>query len=147
MKNSKAIVEKLNILLSNTMVYYQNLRGYHWNIQGPAFFELHEKFEELYLETAEFADEVAERILQLDGKPLHTYTDFLKTSQIKEESDVYKDVDCVKNIVSHSETNSTLINEILDMANEADDEGTANLMSDQINVIEKRLWMFKAYLA
>ncbi len=147
MKNQTEVIEKLNVLLSSTMLYYQNVRGYHWNIKGPMFFELHAKFEELYTEAALFADEVAERILQLGGKPLHTYSDFLKTSIIKEASNVTKDKDCVNNVVDHSEKLNAIVSEIMEMSTADDDEGTANLMSDQINVIEQRLWMFKSWLA
>ena len=147
MNKSEAVVEKLNILLSSEMLYYQNVRGYHWNIKGPQFFELHMKFEELYNEAAAFADEVAERILMLKGKPLHTYSDFLKHSIVNETANVSKDSECVKNVVQHSEKLLALVNEILEMATKNEDEGTMNLMSDQVNVIEARLWMFSSWLA
>jgi starvation-inducible DNA-binding protein len=147
MKNQEAVAGKLNTLLSSVMVYYQNVRGYHWNIKGPMFFELHVKFEELYTDAAAFADTVAERILQLKAKPLHTYSDFLENSVIKEAANVSKDAECVANVVSHSEKMLDLVNEILELAQADEDEGTSNLMSDQVNVLEQRLWMFKSWLS
>jgi len=63
------VVEKLNQLLINYQVHYQNLRLFHWNVKGPFFFILHEKFEELYNEAALKIDEVAERVLALNGIP------------------------------------------------------------------------------
>jgi len=66
-------------------LFYQNLRGLHWNIKGKEFFELHTEFEEFYNDTVDKVDEIAERILELGGEPLHTFTDYLKISDIEEE--------------------------------------------------------------
>ena len=63
----------MNELLANFQVYYQNLRGLHWNIKGKSFFELHVKFEELYTDSQEKIDMIAERILTLEG---NTFTYF-----------------------------------------------------------------------
>jgi starvation-inducible DNA-binding protein len=57
-------------------LYYQNLRGIHWNIKGRAFFDLHVKFEELYNDANMKVDEIAERILTLGETPLHTFDDY-----------------------------------------------------------------------
>ncbi|MDZ7682793.1 MAG: ferritin-like domain-containing protein [Fodinibius sp.] len=70
---SKELEEKLSELLANYSVFYQNTRGYHWNIQGDNFFELHVKFEELYTDLQIKIDEVAERILTLGYTPSHRY--------------------------------------------------------------------------
>ena len=72
-KKSANLVNNLNGLLANFQIYYQNLRGLHWNIKGKNFFELHVKFEEFYTDSQVKIDEVAERILTLQGKPLHTF--------------------------------------------------------------------------
>lgn len=86
---------QLNELLANYSVFYQNTRGYHWNIKGEKFFELHVKFEELYNDLLLKIDEVAERILTLGYSPNHRYSDYHVVSQIKEsqkESDGLKAV-------------------------------------------------------
>ena len=74
--------ESLNELLANFQVYYQNLRGLHWNIKGKSFFELHVKFEELYTDSQEKIDMIAERILTLEGTPLHTFKDYMDLSAV-----------------------------------------------------------------
>src|SRR5210317_1597320 len=79
---------KLNRLLADYQVYYQNLRGLHWNIKGKEFFELHVKFEEFYDDAVIKIDEIAERILTLGGEPLHSFTDYMNSSDIKEEKQV-----------------------------------------------------------
>ena len=146
MASTKNINKKLNILLSDVMVYYQNLRGYHWNVKGQNFFELHMKFEELYNEAAELADAVAERILKLGGQPLDTYTKFLEQSQVKPTSGISKDTECVQNVVDQNKVILDLINEIVKVAGETEDEGTIDLMTTQIEIIEERLWMYKSWL-
>jgi len=68
-KDSKELATKLNELLANYQIYYQNLRNFHWNVSGPNFFELHAKFEELYNAATLAIDETAERILTLGERP------------------------------------------------------------------------------
>lgn len=74
-ENSKKLTDSLNILLANYQLFYINARGFHWNITGDKFFELHAKFEELYNDLLLKVDEVAERILTLGNTPLHTFSD------------------------------------------------------------------------
>ncbi|MBS3808115.1 MAG: DNA starvation/stationary phase protection protein [Bacteroidales bacterium] len=137
--------EKLNDLLANMQVTYMNVRGYHWNIKGKQFFVLHEKFEELYDDLAEKIDEVAERILMLEGKPLHSFTDYLKVSQIKEDTDVSTSEKTVSSTIEGLQTLLSKEREILASADEAGDEGTIDLISGYISEQEKLIWMFSAF--
>jgi len=146
--SQKAIVlsQMLNELLADYQLFYQNLRGFHWNIKGREFFELHVKFEEFYNDAVIKVDEIAERILTLDGEPLHTFTDYLKVSKIKEEKSISNGRKGVEIIVSNFSTLISKERAILNLAAEADDEGTVSLMSDYISETEKTLWMLNAYL-
>lgn len=137
---------KLNQLLSDYQLFYQNLRGFHWNIKGKEFFELHLKFEELYNDAVIKVDEIAERILTLEGEPMHTFTDYLETSNIKEEKGVTNGVQGITVVVKNFSTIISLEREILGLAGDANDEGTASLMSDYISQTEKTLWMLNSYL-
>jgi starvation-inducible DNA-binding protein len=144
-EDSSALAAGLNDLLANYQIFYQNLRGFHWNIKGDKFFELHLKFEELYNDVILKIDEVAERILTLGSSPLHAYSDYLASSEIKE----------AKNLSDSSSTIATtlgnftalLVKEraLLKQAQEIGDEGTATLMSDYISQQEKTIWMLLAY--
>ena len=138
--------DKLNTLLADYQLFYQNLRGLHWNIKGKEFFELHLKFEELYDDAVIKVDEIAERILTLEGEPLHTFSDYLKVSEIKEEKGVTNGREGVEVIVKNFSVLIQREREILNLAGEADDEGTDSLMSDYITQTEKTLWMLNAYL-
>jgi starvation-inducible DNA-binding protein len=74
-EKSKDLADMLNDLLANFSIYYMNVRGFHWNIKGEKFFELHLKFEEIYTDLQEKIDEIAERILTLGQTPMHAYSD------------------------------------------------------------------------
>ena len=143
---AEELSEKLNQLLSDYQVFYQNLRGLHWNLKGKDFFELHLKFEEFYDDAVIKIDEIAERILTLEGEPLHTFSDYLSNSKIKEERSVTNGIEGVKIVVKNFSNIITLERGILSLAGDADDEGTASLMSDYISQTEKTLWMLNSYL-
>lgn len=140
------LIVKLNDLLANYQVFYQNLRALHWNIKGRAFFELHLKFEELYDEAVINIDDIAERVLTLEGVPLHTFSDYVKTAQIKEEKNITDGIKAVEIVVDNFSQLIEKEREILSMAAEADDEGTVALMSEYITATEKTLWMLNSYL-
>ncbi|TYB80343.1 DNA starvation/stationary phase protection protein [Bizionia saleffrena] len=140
------LVVKLNMLLADYEVFYQNLRGLHWNIKGKEFFELHKKFEELYKDAFEKIDEIAERIQTLEGVPLHTYTDFLEMSDIKEEKNIINGPKGIEIVVSNFSILVKKERSILSQAADAEDEGTVSLMSEYISETEKTLWMLNSYL-
>ena len=144
--NSKELAEKLNELLANYSVFYQNTRGYHWNIKGDDFFELHVKFEELYNDLLVKIDEVAERILTLNHSPDHRYSGYIEASDIEESNHVSDGKTAVREILSAFKTIITLQREILELSDEAGDEGTNALMSDYIREQEKEVWMYSSYV-
>lgn len=145
-KDCQKIAEKLNVLLANYSIFYQNTRGAHWNIKGDQFFTLHPKFEELYNNLILKIDEIAERILTLGATPKHNYSDYLKVSTIKESKEVSDGTKFVENILDSFKTIISLQRELLDITEEAGDEGTNSQMSDYITEQEKEIWMYNAYL-
>lgn len=145
-KQCSQLADKLNVLLANYSVFYQNTRGYHWNIKGEKFFELHVKFEELYNDLILKIDEVAERILTLGNTPNHNYTTYKKLSEIQESSDVSDGKKAVADILNSFKIILTLQRELLDLSAEAGDEGTNALMSDYIRSQEKLVWMYSSFM-
>jgi starvation-inducible DNA-binding protein len=142
---SKKTVEALQQLLADYQVFYTNLRGLHWNVKGKDFFVLHEQFENLYNNAAEKIDEIAERILMLDGVPAHNFSQYLKVSKLKESGYVTNGEAGLKHVL---ETYSHFIvseREILTLAADAGDESTVAMMSDYIKEQEKLVWMLVAY--
>jgi len=144
--DAKDLAKDLNDLLSNFQVYYQNLRGIHWNIKGKRFFDLHTKFEELYDDANIKVDEIAERILTLGETPLHTFEDYMQTVKIPVGRDVYQDEKAVKLIVDSLSGLLKIERTILEKSGAVNDEGTNSMMSDFITEQEKTVWMMKAWL-
>ena len=145
-KKAYELAQKLNIILANYSIFYQNTRGYHWNIKGEKFFELHLKFEELYNDLFIKIDEVAERILTLGHSPNHRYSDYKTASEIVESKEVSDGMKAVSEIISSFKTIITLQRELLSLSAEINDEGTNALMSDYIRAQEKLVWMYSAFL-
>jgi starvation-inducible DNA-binding protein len=145
-QKSKHLAEKLNMLLANYSIFYQNTRGFHWNIKGEKFFELHLKFEELYNDLLLKIDEVAERILTLGFAPEHNYSKYAQTATIKESTKVVDGINSVEQILEAFKTVILMQREILVLAADANDEGTNALMSDYIRLQEKQVWMYSASL-
>ncbi len=141
------LVNKLNDLLADYMLFYQNTRGFHWNIRGKTFFELHLKFEELYTNLLLKVDEIAERVLTLGGIPLHTFAEYTSASAIKPARHVSDPAECIRLILDAFQIVILKQRELLELAGKADDEGTNSLMSDYIREQEKLVWMYHAYLS
>ncbi len=145
-EKTKALSSKLNNLLSNYQVFYQNVRGFHWNIKGEKFFELHAKFEELYDDLILKIDEIAERVLTLQKTPTHTFEEYLKQSEVNVSKSVSDGREAVQSILEAFKILISKQREILNLSADANDEGTNALMSDYIREQEKLVWMYSAYL-
>ncbi len=140
------IAEKLNNLLSSYHMFYLNVRGYHWNVKGEHFFTLHPQFEELYTAVQIEIDEIAERILTLGKTPFHAYSDFAEHTSIAEDKNVHDGNTCVKGVISGLQS---LIEEqrlVSSLAEEAEDQGTADLVDGYSQQQEKLIWMYNAFL-
>jgi len=144
---TKKISDELQNLLSDFQVYYTNLRGFHWNIKGPRFFQLHEAFEKLYDEVSDQVDEIAERILMLGETPMHNFSDYLKKNEIKETGVVANGDEALKHILDYLKILIAKERKILAMAADANDEGTVAVISDYIVSQEKTVWMIASMLA
>jgi starvation-inducible DNA-binding protein len=145
-EKSKDLAVKLNELLANFSIYYMNVRGFHWNIKGEKFFELHLKFEEIYNDLQVKIDEIAERILTLGYTPAHAYSTYNETSTIKEVKNVSDGREGVKHLLEGFQQLIIKEREILDLSGDMDDEGTNALMSDYIREQEKTVWMLSSWL-
>lgn len=145
-KETEVLAAELNILLANFQVYYQNLRGLHWNIRGKRFFDLHLKFEELYNDSQLKIDLIAERILTLGATPLHTFEDYIANSKLKVGKNIHNDEEAI-NLILNSLTQLLQVERvILSQSGEINDEGTNSMMSDFIAEQEKTIWMMSAWL-
>ena len=143
---SQELSALLNDLLANYTIFYQNVRGYHWNIKGAKFFELHLKFEELYNDLFVKIDEIAERVLTLGFTPDHNASRYLEIALIRETNEVNDGNKAVQNILGTFQELLVKQRVILDLSGEINDEGTNSMMSDYIREQEKLVWMYSAFL-
>lgn len=145
-QESEIIAKDLNVLLSNFQVYYQNLRGIHWNIRGKRFFDLHVKFEELYNDSQLKIDLIAERVLTLGKTPFHTFEDYIENNQLLVGKNISNDEKAIQLIADSLSQLLKIERAILFKSNEIGDEGTNSMMSDFISEQEKTIWMMHAWL-
>ena len=146
-KATKKISDELQNLLADFQVYYTNLRGFHWNIVGKQFYRLHDQFEEFYDEASDKIDEIAERILMLGETPKHNFSDYLKVSKIKESAVVSDTKETVSLVLDYLKVLIAKEREIVELAGDANDEVTADLMVGYLEGQEKTIWMLTAYLS
>ncbi len=141
------LVESLNALLCNYMVLYQKIRNFHWNVKGPEFFDVHEKFEEEYLTAAEDIDDIAERVRILGLTPTSTLKEYISKADIEEPTGEVGAMDMVRAIVADYETLISFIVDAIDLASEHGDVGTKEMLQAMLLGKEEKHWMFSAFVA
>lgn len=144
-KQMSKLSDNLNDLLADYHIFYQNVRGFHWNVRGNDFFILHEKFEELYTWLYQSIDELAERVLMIGYMPTHAYSDYLKRSIHKEITEVKNGDECVKQVIDGLGVLIASHRKITGLADDAGDIATADLLTKFVGDLEKRMWMFTMY--
>ncbi len=144
-KNLTETIDELNNLLASYQVYYHNLRNFHWNVMGENFFDLHERFEELYTDARDKIDDIAERVLTLRGKPMSRLSDYLEHSQVKEANVLGDDHEMVLTILENHSALIAQMRIVLEKADIAKDEGTNDLIGSFLENLEKQSWMLDAW--
>lgn len=146
--NNKTLSFIVNQLIANQGVLFVKLHQYHWYVQGPQFFTLHSKFEELYNETIAQFDVFAERLIARGEKPYSTLGEFIEHSTISEkpyQAKLSAEV-MVNNLVEDYNEIKKLTLEGIELADDEDDSVTEDMLIGYIESIEKTLWMLKAFL-
>lgn len=143
-ENRLAIADGLKRLLADSYTLYLQTHNFHWNVTGPEFRELHLMFEEHYTELAVAVDDIAERIRTLDIPAPGTYKEFAKLSSIQEVDGVPSSSDMVVLLTQAHEQVIKTSRDVLKVAQDADDESTASLVSDRMRIHEKTAWMLRA---
>ena len=140
------IVVNLKQLLADYHVHYQKLRNFHWNIEGDDFFELHQEFENEYNLVKEQIDMIAERIRVFGQSPAMSLQEILKNTTIKESKGHETSRDMVKDILNdYGRIHETLL-ESVESAIAIGDVATEQMITDMIRKLEKRHWMFTAWM-
>jgi starvation-inducible DNA-binding protein len=137
----------LNQQLANFGVLYFKLYHYHWFVKGEKFFELHAKFEEFYKEAASYIDEIAERILAIKGIPLSTMKEYLDHATIQEAVGNETAEQMVEQLIQDFQVVVDEAKKGIKEAERAEDDSSADLLTDIRTNLEKHIWMLTSYLA
>ncbi len=140
------LVTVLNQLLADYAIHYQKFRNFHWNVVGPDFFDLHDKFEELYNDAQVKIDEIAERIRIFEKRPYSTFHDFLTHGTIKEIKKELTALEMVDELLSDFQILIQDITHVVSIAKTTGDVGTEGLMVNFLKHLEKQHWMLKSFL-
>lgn len=139
------IVTLLNRLLASYSVYMQKLRNFHWNVDGPDFFEMHQLFEGMYKRAFEETDEIAERIRLFGQRPVSTLTEFLKQSSIREEFSSATSFEMAGKILNDLRELLENMEDAVVAAQEIKDNGTEYMLKSFIYNMEKEHWQLTAW--
>ena len=142
----KEIGEGLSRLLADTYTLYLKTHNFHWNVTGPLFNTLHLMFEEQYTELATAVDEIAERIRALGFPSPGSYAQFGELTHIKEETNVPAAEEMIRQLVQDQETVVRTARSIFPVVDKANDEPTADLLTQRMQVHEKTAWMLRSML-
>ena len=127
------------------MIYYQKLRNFHWNVIGKNFFDLHEKFEEMYDDAKLKVDEIAERVLTLRFQPTSNFSEYLKMSNLEESISELTDYEMIEQLIKDHGVILSQMRKVIKAADAAGDEGTIDLVGAYIRELEKTSWMLDAW--
>jgi starvation-inducible DNA-binding protein len=145
-EDRQEIVQGLSHLLADTYTLYLKTHNFHWNVTGPMFNTLHLMFEQEYTELATAVDLIAERIRTLGYPAPGSYHDYAELSSIEETTGVPEAEEMIKLLVEGNEAVVRTARSIFPLAEKANDESTADLLTQRMSLHEKNAWMLRSLL-
>jgi starvation-inducible DNA-binding protein len=146
MSSNEHVVEALSRLLADTYTLYLKTHNYHWNVTGPMFNTLHTLFETEYTEYALAVDEIAERIRAIGARAPGSYTEFAELASVKEDRGSPPAMEMISNLVADQEATVASARKLVEVAEAAGDQATADLGVRRIETHEKNAWMLRSHL-
>ena len=143
-KDRSKAANSVGVLLANTYTLYLKTHGYHWNVEGPHFQQLHLQFMEQYTEMWTAVDELAERIRALGHYAPASYAEMARLSEIKEETGSPDWQQMVQTLAQGHEQVAKSARDVLRIAEEIGDDATADVVTPRITIHEKTAWMLRA---
>jgi len=140
----KAINTGLAQALAETFTLYVKTQGYHWNVVGARFHSLHEMFEEQYVQLRDAADELAERMRALGATAPGSFQEFSELATIKDFQPAANADEMVSNLAADHEALARVLRPLVDVAADAGDAATSDLITQRLAAHEKTAWMLRA---
>jgi starvation-inducible DNA-binding protein len=145
-KEREEIAQGLSRLLADTYTLYLKTHNFHWNVTGPMFTTLHTLFEQHYTELAMAVDVIAERIRALGVVAPGSYKQFAKLSSIEEETGTPSAEEMIRQLVKGQEAVVKTARAVFPVVEKANDEPTADLLTQRMQIHEKNAWMLRTLL-
>ena len=145
-RDRKKIADGLSGLLADSYTLYLMTHNFHWNVTGPQFNSLHLMFMGQYTEQWNALDIIAERIRALGHPAPGTFAEFAKLTSVKEVSGVPKATDMVRHLVDAQETTARTARKLFPVVEAANDQPTADLLTQRLEIHEKTAWMLRSLL-
>lgn len=145
-EDRKSVAEGLSAFLADSYTLYLMTHNFHWNVKGPLFNTLHMMFMDQYTEQWTALDQIAERIRALGYPAPGTYQEFVKLASIKEVEGVPAALDMVHHLVEAQQAAARTARKVFEVADEANDQPTADLLTQRLDVHEKTAWMLRSLL-
>jgi starvation-inducible DNA-binding protein len=145
-KDRKKIVAGLSKMLADSYILYLKTHNFHWNVTGPMFNSLHVMFMDQYTEQWNALDPIAERIRSLGYPAPGSYKKFASLSSIKEEEGTPSANEMIKQLIAGQEAVARTAREAFKIADAADDQPTADLLTQRMEIHEKNAWMLRSLL-
>jgi len=142
----ETIAKGLSALLADSYTLYLMTHNFHWNVTGPMFNTLHLMFMGQYTEQWNALDIIAERIRALGHPAPGTYKEFVKIASVKEVEGVPRAMDMIRHLVAAQEATARTARELFPVVNAANDQPTADLLTQRLEVHEKTAWMLRSLL-
>lgn len=142
----KKIADGLSSLLADSYTLYLMTHNFHWNVTGPMFNSLHAMFMSQYSEQWNALDVIAERIRALGHPAPGTYKEFVKLASIKEVEGVPAALDMVRHLVAAQEATARTARKLFPVVEDANDQPTADILTQRLDVHEKTAWMLRSLL-
>lgn len=144
--SSQSVVDPLSTLLASSYTLYVKTHNYHWNVTGPMFTTLHTLFETQYTELATAVDEIAERIRSLGAFAPGSFTEFGRLSVVQEETGRPDATQMIRNLLADQQAVSAAARAVVEAAEAARDQATADLATRRLDIHEKHAWMLGSHL-
>lgn len=146
-KTCQEVAAQLQQTLADTYVLYLKTQNCHWNVIDPRFHSLHELFEQQYEELADAVDVIAERIRMIRGHTNASMRDFLKITSIKEMEGQSSGDEMLRQLLSDNEQMANYLRGFIDMCNNSEDAGTADMLIQRLRAHEKAAWMLRSHFS
>ncbi|MEE9608188.1 MAG: Dps family protein [Myxococcota bacterium] len=146
MGGNDQVAEAANRLLASSYTLYLKTHNFHWNVTGPMFTTLHTLFETQYQELALAVDEIAERIRALGHVAPGSYAEFAKLTSVKEAVGVPPATEMIRQLTADQQTVAQAARTVIEAAEGAGDQASADLAVRRIEIHEKNAWMLRSHL-